>query len=247
MSLLAELQKQDTHIGPIYQKLQQKMQLDELYVGESRWETKKLAKMIEHLQLRDDGRLTAQLPIRGRRQEVVVCLGTKRREVIHKKHEMAHLGVIKTTVRVMIDWLWPGMTADIRRFVLGCQIYQQSKAVKTKTAGERQHLFRGRPWQQVSVDLWGPFPKMKRGNTQILVLTDHFTRWVDAIRISDGKAETIATTLDECVFQYFDVPETVHSNHSSQFEVQLLKKMCRLWGKRGRALPTPGKLGHGET
>lgn len=88
---------------------------------------------------------------------------------------------------------------------------------------------------------------MKRGNTQILVLTDHFTRWVDAIRISDGKAETIATTLDECVFQYFDVPETVHSNHSSQFEVQLLKKMCRLWGQRGRALPTPGKLGHGET
>ena len=67
MSPLAELQKQDTYIGPIYRKLQQKMQLDELYVGESSWETKKLAKTIEHLQLRDDGTLTARLPIRGRR------------------------------------------------------------------------------------------------------------------------------------------------------------------------------------
>ena len=56
---------------------------------------------------------------------------------------MPHLGVIKTTARVMMNWYWPGMTADIRRFVLGCQICQQSKIAKTKTAGERQHLFRG--------------------------------------------------------------------------------------------------------
>ena len=68
MSPIAKLQKQDTHIGPIYRKLQKRPQLDELYVGESSWETKKLAKTTEHLQLRDDGTLTARLPIRGQRR-----------------------------------------------------------------------------------------------------------------------------------------------------------------------------------
>mgnify|MGYP001795667492 CR=1 len=75
-----------------------------------------------------------------------------------------------------------------------------------KSAGERQHLYVGRPWQQVSIDLCGPLHEKDSRNTQILVLSDHFTRWVDAIPIRDGRAETIAATLDERVLQYFGVP-----------------------------------------
>ena len=63
-----------------------------------------------------------------------------------------------------------------------------------------------------------------------MVLIDHFTRWVDTIPIHDGHADTIATALDEQVFQYFGVPNTIYSDRGPQFEAQLFKEVCRLWG-----------------
>lgn len=54
-----------------------------------------------------------------------------------------------------------------------------------------------RPWQKLAVDLVGPLPEEDRGNRWILVLTDHFTRWQNALAIPDATAPVIATTLDE--------------------------------------------------
>ena len=147
ISPIATLQKDGVNIGPVYRKLQQRTQLGKLYIGESSWEPRRLARMIEHLQLQMDGVMVAVLPIRGRSREVDVCLKTKRNEVVRRKHEMAHLGIYKTTARVTLDWFWPGMPADIRRRVLGCQVCQQSKTAKSRTSGECQHLFVSRPWQ----------------------------------------------------------------------------------------------------
>ena len=82
----------------------------------------------------------------------------------------------------------------------------------------------------VGVDLTGPFPTTARGNKMILVIADHFTRWVDAIPIPDGTAETVAHTLEERVFAYLGVPEEIHSDQGRQFESKVLEECCRLWG-----------------
>ena len=85
-------------------------------------------------------------------------------------------------------------------------------------------MYAGRPFQILAIDLCGPFPKTPRGSTQILVMTDHFTRWCDAIPIQDGTTEVIAKVLDERVFSYLGVPEEIHSDQGRQGEVSLLLK-----------------------
>ena len=70
----------------------------------------------------------------------------------------------------------------------------------------------------LAVDLCGPFPKTEIGNTQILMLTDHFTRWSDAIPITDGKADTVAKALDERISTYWGIPEEIHTDQGRQFE-----------------------------
>ena len=60
--------------------------------------------MVDQLQLRGNGTLLTHLPVKGRRRELVICPGAKRKEVIQNKHNMAHLGINKTTARVMLDW-----------------------------------------------------------------------------------------------------------------------------------------------
>jgi len=45
-------------------------------------------------------------------------------------------------------------------------------------------------------------PTSERGITWILVLTEHFTRWADALAIPDASASTVARTLDQNLFWY---------------------------------------------
>ena len=91
-------------------------------------------------------------------------------------------------------------------------------------------LYAGYPWRQVGIDLVGPFPETARGNKWILVLTDHFSRWQDALPLVDAKAETVAKALDTRVFAYLGVPEILHSDRGRQFESEVMQELCDLWG-----------------
>jgi len=73
-------------------------------------------------------------------------------------------------------------------------------------------------------------PLTPRGNSSILVLTDHFTRWADVLAIPDASAPTLARVLDQHVFCYFGLPEQIHLNQGAQFQSQLMSDLRRLWG-----------------
>lgn len=93
-----------------------------------------------------------------------------------------------------------------------CQACQKAKVVPHRHFHPKNHLHAGRPWQVLAIDLCGPLPTTALGNTQILVVADHFTRWYDALPVPDGTAATIAKVLDERLFCYFGVPETIHND-----------------------------------
>ena len=82
------------------------------------------------------------------------------------------------------------------------------------------------------IDLMGPLTPMPRGKTSILVLSDYFTRWRDALPIQNGSAEIIAEILEERVFFYLGVPERIHTDQRARFESRLMAKLCALWGVR---------------
>jgi len=131
------------------------------------------------------------------------------------------------------------MERDERFRVKQCEICQASKHGRLPGEAKRRRLYAGRPWQVVTVDLVGPMPTTPRGNSWILVLTDHFTRWADTLAIPDASAPTVARVLDQNVFCYFGLPEQLHSNQEAQFQSQLLSDLCRLWGvNKSRPLHT---------
>ena len=238
LARIAELQREDVDLKPVYHALQRNIKITEELAKQAGSTTKKLVALADQLSLLEDGTLVVRLPVRGRRRQLVVCPQTLKQEIVTERHGQAHLGFSKTLARVMVNFYWPGMTGDIRRHVASCQTCQQSKTTKTKSAGAKQHLYVGRPWQQLAVDLVGPLQETTRGNSWVLVLTDHFTRFSDAIAIPDATAATVATTLDERVFTYFGVPETIHTDQGSNFESELFHECCKLWGcKKTRTAP----------
>lgn len=64
----------------------------------------------------------------------------------------------------------------------------------------------------------------------ILVLTDHFTCWQDALAIPDATVATVATVFEERILCYLGLPEVIHSDQESQIESTLMELFCQCWG-----------------
>ena len=170
------------------------------------------------MRIREDGVLELRICSGDLSHWCAVCPFVLRNTVIWQTHRLAHAGINRTLNRVRLNWYWPGMTADIRRVIKTCEVCQTAKSGGLHSNRHRHRIHASRPWQKVAIDLVGPMPITSLGNKWILVLTDHFTRWQDAIAIPDATAPPCARILDERVFCYMGLPE------------QLMQELCMLWG-----------------
>lgn len=67
------------------------------------------------------------------------------------------------------------------------------------------------------MDLMGPYPRTSLGHSYILVVTDLFTRWVEAFPLRISNAPRIIKILEEEVFSRFGYPRRILSDNGPQF------------------------------
>ena len=53
----------------------------------------------------------------------------------------------------------------------------------------------GGPMDQLAMDIMSPLPLSQRGNQYVLVVSDHFTKWLEIFAIPDQSAETCADVI----------------------------------------------------
>jgi len=222
-------QKSCKHLSVVYKAVQNGTDIPQEVTSEGDWELKKLALEMDKLKLRSDGLLQISLGQHGRAVQLTICPRERRKELIWQTHMATHSGVTRTIARLRLLWYWPGLTADVRKVVKSCEICQASKVRRNKAKMNSQHLFCGRPWQKLAIDLVGPFTVTEGGNRWILVLMDHFSRWQDAIALPEATTTVIADKLCQ-LFSYFGVPEEIHSDQGAQFQSQLMSELCSIWG-----------------
>lgn len=72
----------------------------------------------------------------------------------------------------------------------------------------------------------------------ILVITDHFTKYAVAIPTANQKARTIAQALWDNFIIHYGFPERLHSDQGRDFESHTIKELCAISGiKKGRTTP----------
>jgi transposase InsO family protein len=86
----------------------------------------------------------------------------------------------------------------------------------------------GEPWERISIDITGPHPRSSRGRQYILTLVDHFSKWAEAIPLSNHTAPTVAKALVTHVFSHFGVPQQLLTDRGPEFESQLFLELMRL-------------------
>ncbi|XP_037526427.1 uncharacterized protein LOC119403570 [Rhipicephalus sanguineus] len=173
-----------------------------------------------------NGRLVRQLVVPHCHREAVL-------KTAHDGIMAGHLGTQKTKDRISEEFFWPGITADVKRFVASCDICQ-----RTVPKGRVPHVPLGRapiidtPFKRVAIDIVGPIhPPSKHGNRYILTLMDYATRYPDAVALPSIETERVAEALVE-MFSRFGVPREVLSDRGTNFTSDLMKEVARLLSVR---------------
>lgn len=74
---------------------------------------------------------------------------------------------------------WPGMKQDVLRYARSCSVCQRANTRGGLLLGSMQSVDITSPWQIVPCDVMGLFPMSPRRNKYLLVVIDHFKKWVE--------------------------------------------------------------------
>lgn len=151
----------------------------------------------------------------------LVVPSSARNAVLKECHDdpmSGHFGVYKTKHRVLARYYWPGVPIDVSKYVKACQICSCSKPSNAKTAGEMgKFKSASRPWQMISIDLMGPFPRSTKGNAYLLVVCDWFTKFPCLFPIREATSKKVVQILENHIFLEYGVPEIVIADNGKQF------------------------------
>ena len=185
----------------------------------------------------DNGVLYRKRMNQGERFYQLVLPAKFREMALEGLHDsVGHMGMDRTLDLVRTRFYWPRMFMDVEKKVRTCERCVRRKAKAEKTA-RLVNIQTSRPLELVCMDYLSLEPD-GRGTKNILVITDHFTKYAVAVPTADQRAKTVAKTLWNSFFVHYGLPERLHSDQGRDFESVLIKDLCQLLGiKKTRTTP----------
>ncbi|KAL1268489.1 hypothetical protein QQF64_033852 [Cirrhinus molitorella] len=140
------------------------------------------------------------------------------------------MGMDRTLDLVRNRFYWPKMASDIEHKIRTCGRCIRRNVLPEKAA-PLVNIMTNRPLQLVCMDFLTLEPD--HSNTKdVLVITDHFTKYALAIPTPNQKAKTVARCLWEQFICLYGYPERLHSDRGPDFESHLIKELCDIAGVR---------------
>ena len=115
-----------------------------------------------------------------------------------------------------------------------CVICSADKVPQKKLKAPLGSIGVGATLATLSTDMMGPFPINPRQNRYILVVTDHFTKWV-VFAVPDQTAATTANVILNEVIARYGSPLSIHSDLVSNYESVIFKELCRFMEVKTRS------------
>ena len=143
-----------------------------------------------------------------------------------------HFASEKLLKQVQSRFFWVGMSDDVSTFCRECDRCAGRNSPTPKPRASMGELYASEPWEMVSMDFLTDLPVTDRGNRHLLVVSDHFTRWVEVFPLQDMLATTVTETLASQVFSRYGCPKYLHSDCAANFRSQVVSELCRLMGMK---------------
>ncbi|BHF84689.1 hypothetical protein SprV_0902784000 [Sparganum proliferum] len=138
-----------------------------------------------------------------------------RRAAFQTLHELSHPGIRASQKPLAERFVWPGMNNTSK---LGPDRLRIASATSPDARFSHVHL-----------DVVGPLPP-SNGFTHLLTCVDRYTRWAEAIPLSNTQAETIVKAFVSRWVAMFGAPSTVTTDCGAQFESALFQTLLNFLG-----------------
>ena len=73
------------------------------------------------------------------------------------------------------------------------------------------------PVDRVIIGILGPLLKTPHGDTEISMMIDQFTKWIECFPLPDQSTELVAKTIVDEIFTHMGTPLEIHSDKGSNF------------------------------
>uniref|UniRef100_A0A669F658 Gypsy retrotransposon integrase-like protein 1 n=1 Tax=Oreochromis niloticus TaxID=8128 RepID=A0A669F658_ORENI len=142
--------------------------------------------------------------------------------------EIGHLGFERALHLARARFYWPMMTKSVEEKCRQCPRCVRRKAVPQRAA-PLENIITTYPLELVCMDYLSLEPD-NRDTRNILVVTDHFTKFAVAVPTKDQKSRTIAKALWENFIVHYGFPSRLLSDQGRDFESHTIKELCALVG-----------------
>ena len=141
--------------------------------------------------------------------------------------DVGHQGILRTLSLLRERFYWPGMQEEATQYVMRC-----SRCLRRKTPPQvapLQPILVTQPLELVHMDYLSLEPS--KGNIEnVLVITDHFTRYALAYPSKTQTAQATARILWDNFICHYGFPEKFISDQGRNFESDLIKELCKIAG-----------------
>ena len=149
----------------------------------------------------------------------------------------------RTTSSVKDRFFWSGMYQDIMTWIEEC-----GRCIRRKSSTIQRaplvNITTTSPLELVCMDFLTL--ETSKGNYQhILVITDHFTRFVMAIPTRNQLARTVADAFYNNFILHYGIPERIHSDQGANFQSTIIKELCTVMGMSKSRTTSDHPLGNG--
>ena len=123
------------------------------------------------------------------------------------------------------------MNAIIRELVTACSQCQLAKPAQNAQMELMATKVPTTPMEKLYIDYVGTMVRIKKGNAQILVVVDWFTKFVWLNPTRDATANSTTKVL-QGIFAVFAFPKYIASDQGSAFRAQTFHDFCCSYGIR---------------
>lgn len=152
-----------------------------------------------------------------------------RTSLLEEMHNPAHFGADKLLPSIRTRFWWPGMSKDVRSFCGACVQCARATPYTSERLGLLKPIQAGGPWATVAMDLAGPYPQGEEEERYVLVIMDHFTKYVILVALRSKHASIVARKVYKYLICNFGCPHTIITDNGTEFRAEF-DELCTEMG-----------------
>ena len=166
-------------------------------------------------------------------------LGSRSRLVVPKSYRenlmkiahdnLGHFSHRKTKSILNSRFTWPNMGAELADYILACIPCKKYNNMAHKQAPLHYRPTISEPYEEIALDVIGPFPRSKQGYRYALTAICMASRWPEVYPLATSDTESIANALVQFMARN-GIPLKILTEQGTQFMSHVISQTCEMLG-----------------